>query len=237
MSDSYSPPPPPAFPILKSKGADGQRCIASRPDEYWIRKGWGRPGGTMAPVPTLAGTPSDSRSRKILQKAGYLLVTAGQSSDTARLTAVASCTRFVGNGWMPVSGPDPTEAKGIAVFLNSTPGRLQLMCNPGRKLEFPQYSAAEIARVKIPDIRNRHIRTVLAEGWEQTRDMPVPQYREGECEVRRLWDDAVAEALGWDRGELARLRGLLHREPHVRGLGYNEFAEEREEAAAEDGPE
>ena len=32
--------------------------------------------------------------------------------------------------------------------------------------------------------------------------------------------------MGWDPEELHRLRALLHREPHVRGLGYGQFGEE-----------
>ena len=56
--------------------------------------------------------------------------------------------------------------------------------------------------------------------------MVVPQFRDGECEVRRLWDEAVAEAMGWDADELARLRLLLHQEPHVRGLAYGQYADE-----------
>ena len=35
----------------------------------------------------------------------------------------------------------------------------------------------------------------------------------------------MAEAMGWDPDELARLRNLLHQEPHVRGLGYNQYAD------------
>ena len=58
--------------------------------------------------------------------------------------------------------------------------------------------------------------------------MEVPQFRDGECEVRRLWDEAVANAMGWNADELARQRNLLHNEPHVRGLGYNQFADETE---------
>ena len=61
--------------------------------------------------------------------------------------------------------------------------------------------------------------------WEPTKDTTVPQLRDGECEVRRLWDEAVAEAMGWDVQELARLRGLLNKEPHVRGLGYNQYGD------------
>ena len=34
--------------------------------------------------------------------------------------------------------------------------------------------------------------------------------------------------MGWDADELARLRNLLHNEPHVRGLGYNQYADEVE---------
>ena len=54
----------------------------------------------------------------------------------------------------------------------------------------------------------------------------MPQFRDGECEARRLWDEAVAEAMGWDPAELERLRLLLHQEPHVRGLGYGQYGDE-----------
>ena len=54
----------------------------------------------------------------------------------------------------------------------------------------------------------------------------VPQFRDGECRVRSLWDEAVVEALGWDAAELSRLRELLHNEPHLRSLGYEQYADE-----------
>ena len=41
--------------------------------------------------------------------------------------------------------------------------------------------------------------------------------------------EAIAAALGWDAAELiTRLRQLLHQEPHVRGLGYNQWGDEGE---------
>ncbi len=126
---------------------------------------------------------------------------------------------------MPVTGLSVPEAKAAAVFVNATPGRLQLMRNPGKKLAFPAYSVAETENIRIPDVTDDRILRILAACWERTRDMQVPQFRDGECEVRHLWDEAVAEAMGWDAGELARLRGLLNREPHVRGLGYNQYAD------------
>ena len=165
----------------------------------------------------------------MLSKAGALLITSGQRTTTARLTAVADDKKYVGRGWLPITGPNAQEAKAIAVFLNSTAGRLQLLRNAGRTLEFPQYNPEPLEGIRIPDPRNTHIRKILADCWEHTKEMEVPQFRDGECEVRILWDEAVAEAMGWDSEELARLRELLSNEPHVRGLGYNQYSDEIED--------
>ena len=196
-----------SFPILKSKGADAQKRIQGEPDEHWISK-----------------KRRIDDTKNMLNKAGYLLITAGQNTSTGRLTAVANDTKYVGNGWMPVTGLSAEEAKALAVFINSTPGRLQLMRNPGRLLAFPTYSVAEAGNIRIPDIQDARVCGVLADCWEATQAMEVPQFRDGECDVRVLWDEAVASALGWDAAELSRLRQLLHNEPHVRGLGYNQYA-------------
>ena len=197
-----------SFPIMKGKGADSQSSIRSEPNEWWIPK-----------------SGAQSETDKMLEKAGYLLITAGQNSSTARLVATADSEKYVGNGWIPVTGFSEEEAKAVAVFVNSTVGRLQLMRNPGRTLIFPTYSTREAENLRIPDVKDERILQTLADCWELTRDMRVPQFRDGECEVRRLWDDAVADAMGWDAAELGRLRRLLHREPHVRGLGYNQYAD------------
>ena len=216
---------PGSFPILKSKGANAQVSIQSTPDEYWIPKHrdegeFQRNGGTYPEV------------ERILQKSGFLLVTDGQRANTARLTATADGAKYVGGGWMPVTGLLPEESKAAAVFINSTPGRLQLMRNAGRTLEFPMYRPAGVGNVKIPDIKDVCIRDILAACWDRTKDMVVPQFRDGECEVRALWDEAVAAAMGWDARQLACQRALLHNEPHVRGLGYNQYADEPEETTA-----
>ena len=204
---------PGTFPIIKSRGANGQLRIDSQPDD------WLMPKKRDAVIPKVD---------QILEKAGYLLVTSGQDNSTARLIAVASGDKYVGNGWMPVKGVTPEVAKAAAVSLNSTIGRLQMMRNTRRKLTFPAYSVESIANIRIPNIKDARIRSILADCWERTKDMTVPQFRDGECEVRRLWDEAVADAMGWDAAELSRLRHLLHKEPHVRGLGYNQYADEVE---------
>ena len=200
-----------SIPILESKGAEGQKTIQSTPDGHWVFKK-GR----------------ERQARHYLKWSSHLLITAGQRNSTARLTATASETRHLGQTWFPVVGLSPGEAKAIAVFVNSTPGRLQIMRGPGKTLEFPSYSPQATNNLRVPDIKDDRIRGILADCWERTKDMVVPQFRDGECEVRRLWDEAVAEAMGWDAAELARLRLLLHQEPHVRGLGYGQYADEVE---------
>ena len=217
---------PGSFPIVKSKGADAQTSVKSTPDEHWIPKK--RDEGKRQ-----ANGGAYPEVDKILEKAGHLLITAGHRTSSARLTATASDEKYVGNGWMPVTGLTSEEAKAAAVFVNSTAGRLQLMRHPGRQIPFPTYSAAEVGNIRIPDVDVARIRQILADCWERTKDMKVPQFRDGECEVRRRWDEAVAEAMDWDAVELARLRNLLHQEPHVSGLGYGQYGDEAEPADAE----
>ena len=194
-----------AFPILKTKGADGQLRIQATPDEHWVHK-------KSAPSP-------------VLDKAGYLLVTAGQRTSTGRLTAVASGRKYVGHGWMPVTGMTSSQSRAAAVFLNSTPGRLLLMRNPGRALDFPNYTPAIVNSLPMPDLADPHTCSTLAVCWAATRHMPVPQFRDGECEVRELWDATVCAALNWDEAKIAGYRKLLHAEPHVRGLAYGQYAD------------
>ena len=211
-SDQASPN---GIPVLDSKGAEGQTSINARPDSYWVPKR-GR----------------ERQAEHYSRWASHLLVTAGQRNNTARLTATAGDTRYLGNGWSPVVGASPDDAKAIAVFINSTPGRIQLMRRPAKTLEFPQYKPEIIRGIRIPDLKDDRVRQILADCWERTKDTEVPQFRDGECEVRRLWDEAVAEAMGWDAAELSRLRHLLHQEPHVRGLGYGQYADEAGEEPA-----
>ena len=86
---------PGSFPILKSKATDGQTRIQSQPDEHWIPK-------DSDDSRRLANGGTYPEVDKIQQKAGHLLITAGQDSKTGRLTATADDNRYVGNGWMPL---------------------------------------------------------------------------------------------------------------------------------------
>ena len=213
---------PGVFPVLYSKSAEAQQTIRGVPDQHWAPKK-SVPEREWVDIPGSDGPQHPITARRILHHAAHLLVTGGQRTGTGRLTAVAQEERCLGVGWLPVPGVTLENAKAAAVFLNSTAGRLQLLRNPGRTLEFPKYRPAGLKAIRLPDLSDRDMVGGLARCWEATAEMEVPQYRDGECAVRRIWDDAVAEALGWDKDWLSGLRHLLHREPHVRGLGYNQF--------------
>ena len=212
---------PGSFAVLYSKGAEAQRTIRGVPDQYWAPKR-SVPRREWIEVPGADG-PQHPDTVRLMDHEAHLLVSAGQDTGTGRLTAVAQEDLCVGVGWLPVPRATLEKAKAAAVFLNSTAGRLQLLRNPGRKLAFPQYRPAGLKTIRLPDLSNNDVVDELARCWEATADMEVPQYRDGECEVRRIWDEAVADALGWHRDWLTGLRYLLHQEPHVRGLGYNQF--------------
>ena len=217
-SERSAPEVPGSFPILDSKGAAGQFRIQAAPDQYWIPK----KRVLEENLDVIHGIQNRVVTESLLQNAGHLMVAFGQRTSTARLTATASDERFVGNGWMPVAGVTPAQAKATAVFLNSTAGRLQLLRNPAKSLDFPTYNPAAWGVIKCPDIRNDNVIEILEKCWHATAGMDVPQFRDGECEVRRLWDEAVCSALGWDIDYISNLRQLLNAEPHVCGRGINQ---------------
>ena len=194
---------PGAFPILDSKGVDVQQTIEGAPDEHWVWLGKG-------PAP-------------ILSKAGHLFLTTGQYMSATRLTALATTEAYVGRGWRPVTGSTPQQARALAVFVNSTVGRLVLMRLGGRFLHFPNYNTAAVNLLPVPDIADEACSGHLAECWEMTRDEIVPQFRDGYTDVRRRWDAAVCTALGWDMDEISALGELLAREPRVRGVAYGQW--------------
>ena len=201
-----------SFPVIQFGGEDGQKRIQSRPDRWYLLK----------------NGFSKSKKENFLKKGSYLLITEGQNNNSARLVAVADDQKYVGGYWTPVKGVTVEEAKALAVFLNSTLGRIQLMRNFGERIVKPTYSLEFVNKIRVPDIKNSRVLRILFECWRKTKKVLVPQYRDGECEVRRFWDDAVAEAMRWDKDELTRLRLLLHKEPHVCGRGYGEYPDEAE---------
>ena len=199
---------PGAFEIFKSKSEDAQHRIEGIPDEIWIAK---------------QGDPILTE-RHFDRMGGHLLVSAGQRMESGRLSALYSKRQRVGNGWMPVSGTGRDYAKALAVWLNSTPGRIAIMGGRGRTLGFPNYSANHAAGLPVPSKNAIGAIEGLSATYEKTKHAQIGQFREGSGKARIDWDDAVVEhvlGVAW-KDRIHTLREDLDRDPYVRGTDLPE---------------
>lgn len=196
--------------IVKSKagaGRNAQCYLKAQPDEIWTAKN---------------RNAAERRLEQMQQKSGHLLVTAGQRTDSGRLSAVYAEHATVGNAWIPVTGLNKEEAKAMVVWLNSTIGRLLLLRVRGKTLTFPVYSAQEIRDLRVPAREHQGWVERLVKVYEETKSMEVPRYDAGDCEVRRQWDKAVGRELD-KMGcsvDIDRLRYWLNLEPAITGRLY-----------------
>ena len=133
---------------------------------------------------------------KILEKAGYLLITAGQDSkSTARLTAdAADDQRYIGGGgWLCLlPGYVFGRSEGSHCNIYQLNGWAPATNAPPRPEDthFPNVPACgswKLATFRIPNVKDR-IRSMPGPGQllgTHAKEMEVPQFRDGECEVRR----------------------------------------------------
>ena len=136
------------FPIIDSKGADGQKTIRSTPDAQW------QPTHPDEEQRTLNGG-TYPQVDKLIQKAGFLLVTSGQDTSTARLTAIANENKYVGRGWLPVTGPSTSKSKAIAVFLNSNRRQAPIVAQRWKKTGLPPIQSRAFGRHPHPQHQRR----------------------------------------------------------------------------------
>ena len=204
--------------LINSKGADGQKRIEGRPDSRMRLKP--REGETEP--------ARKDREEKLWRKwtgeyASCLLVSAGQRTQTGRLGAVACESKHIGMRWKPVQGLTEEQAKAWAVWLNSTPGRLMTLIQRGKSLDFVVYDPAGLLKIRVPRLDRPRAIARLARAWEETREMDVPQYREGYTPVRQAWDRAVCEAVvEADSGKVREWADRLNREPAISVEGFFE---------------
>ena len=85
------------------------------------------------------------------------------------------------------------------------------------------YDPAGLLRIRVPRLDRQGAIERLARAWEETREMDVPQYREGCTSVRQAWDEAVCEAVDEaDRRKVGEWADRLNREPAVSVEGFYE---------------
>ena len=186
-------------------GMDAQTTVNGKID------GWAKP--------TLVREPARTRTiENLASKAGILHVANTQDAGSARLFAIVLEVPAVGYTWTPVQQIETDEAQAIAVWLNSTPGRIVARRWISRKATWPYWQPKAIQQIVVPDVRGdvgKKMRRILAKAFRDTRGVEVPQYRDGACSVREAWDGAVAEATGISRRKISQWAKLLHKEPTI----------------------
>ena len=169
-------------------------------------------------VPTLRSKERERES--LVAKSGRLLVTNTQNASSARLAAVAFRSPVVGYAWTPVQAVTGQDAQALSVWINSTVGRILMRKYASRSTHWPMYQPAAIKALVVPNTAGAHwqrMREPLLNAYRATKDKIVPQYREPDAEVRRIWDQAVAKAAGITLREVGGWRNLMDAEPFVTG--------------------
>ena len=193
-------------PVVKSASESGQTRIRGRID------GWAK----RAPR-----QQDNQRELDLLTaKTGRLLVANTQNASSGRLVAVAFPRPLVGYAWTPVRNVTTQDAQALAVWINSTIGRILLRKYASRSTHWPMYQPAAIKQLVVPNTTGKHwkrMRQPLLDAYRVTKDKTVPQYRDSGTEVRRIWDHAAAKAAEVQPRTIDRWRRQIEVEPFVKG--------------------
>ena len=201
--------------VAKSASKSGQTRLQGNVD------GWAK----RAP----AQRSNERELKSLTGKAGRLLVANSQRTNTARLVAVAFTSPIVGYAWTPVQGISAQDAQALTIWLNSTIGYILRRKYASRTIDWPMYQPAAIKQLVVPNTAGSHwqrIREPLLEAYRATKNMVVPQYREPDAEVRRIWDRAVAKATGVPQRTIDGWRKMMEAEPFVKGTRREEIRNE-----------
>ena len=139
--------------------------------------------------------------------------------NTMRVAAVMLPEPAVGSRWTPCRPHDPSIAKSLCLYLNSTPGLLSLLGErDNRKPSYPSFSLDTLRSVPVPDFtalggRNGICPRAGSTGSNTRRCNPSRKWPATRCGHR--FDDAVTQALGLDAQWVATIRRELSREPSV----------------------
>ena len=105
--------------------------------------------------------------------------------------------------------------KAWCAYLNSTCGTLSLLNIRARKLTYPQYSLDLLRSIPLPDPSRCDI-TPLVRVFDEVCEEELQPWAQMDVDpVRHRIDDAVAEVLDLDEGELADWRRRIVNEPTV----------------------
>ena len=195
------------IPVAKSSsGKTGYNCMKGEADA-WARR-------------TQKYRDNQRELENLKNKTGHLLVTNTQDSGSGRLTAFVSEEALAGYTWTPINCVNLVEAKALAIWLNSTPGRIAMRSVLSRKLTWPMWQPAALMKVTIPNIigeKGSKPRDILCEGFEKLKLIELEKYRDGYTTVRQNIDEIVSRAMNIPMEQLTNWGKKLAEEPTIKG--------------------
>ena len=133
---------------------------------------------------------------------------------SGRLTGVWTAQPSFG-WWVPIAVPDEDRQKALAIWWNSTPVRLMLLNRRAQTLTYPTWQLEHLREVRIPKEDNSAWDS-LRSAFDQVCDRELlPMKQAGECDARRIIDEAAALALGIVPAAIADWRRRLAMEPTI----------------------
>ena len=175
---------------------------------------------SMVSVPDAHWRPRPAKTSLVesyLARAGWVLLAARAQTDGARIVAVWSREKCLGNAYVAVVTNTVPQAKALCVLWNSTVSLLQLLNMRSRKLMYVRWSVAQLESVMVPvSLSTRKVESALVRVFDRFCNDPLLPWAQADTDpVRREIDDTVAEAYGISGTALAGWRERLAREPTV----------------------
>jgi len=172
----------------------------------------------------------------MLPQASRLLIANNLRTTTTRVTAVLLDKPSFGSQWTPLSpitkGDQRSSLniqKAWCCWLNSALGVLGFLHRRGRTLDYSDFMPNILRSMPCPDPSTSDI-SLLAATYDELRLKPLlPWKLMTECPVRTRLDNAVADAIGMDRHELASVRAKIAQEPTVSGVSIPESGQRMSE--------
>lgn len=169
---------------------------------------------------------SERRARVTLNpQASRLLIGNKLRTTTTRVTSVLLDKPSLGSLWtplFPITNVDQELSlkiqKAWCCWLNSTLGVLGFLHRRGRTLDYADFMPNILRSMPCPDPSTSDI-SLLAAKYDKFRLAPLRPWKlMTECPVRTRLDNAVADAIGMDRDEIASIRTKIAQEPTVSGV-------------------
>ena len=196
-----------AYPIVAGHDTEQRKSLVCSPDAY------------LSPLVKPRGGQRPGYGDHLWRQSSRLLVAERLRLDTARVVAMRSATRVLSNVWWPVRVESASDEKGLAVWLNSSPGLLTILAQrTSTEGGWVAMKKADLEELPILDLRRLSPRQFqglsdlfdeMAE--EEFERLPAMAH----CPARRLLDEGISKILGLP--DLGKLRELLASEPVVSG--------------------